>query len=265
MLKISTNCLPCPRQKSLNSSILSYIFPQHRPSASRQAFGKDLLLLRGQLRVNKQRRLPRSKCFLFPSSRENILRCRRNICVSNYQMAWENPKLLLSHWTEKLKAGGGCLFFPLLLPLRSAPSWPEWTPHTVPWVECLFCTLLWSGFRTHVTERNCQAVSARRILHRYRLQVQLQLRDAHLRPGSREAACGVPLLVSATWTKLDPWSALRCLLNVCPPSTPCFGSILSQPRKQLSCFCSESEYQFANIKFNMLMGLQETTRIYIPV
>lgn len=101
-----------------------------------------------------------------------------------------------------------------------------------------------------------------RILHRYRFQVQLQRRDAHLRSGSREAACGVLQLVSATWTKLDTWSALRFLLNVCPPNTPCFGSILSQPRKQLSCFCSEPEYQFANIKFNMLMGLQETTRIY---
>lgn len=101
-----------------------------------------------------------------------------------------------------------------------------------------------------------------RILHRYRFQVQLQRRDAHLRSGSREAACGVLQLVSATWTKLDTWSALRFLVNVCPPNTPCFGSILSQPRKQLSCFCSEPEYQFANIKFNMLMGLQETTRIY---
>lgn len=71
----------------------------------------------------------------------------------------------------------------------------------------------------------------------------------------------MPQLVSVTWPKLGTWSALRCLLNVCPPNTPCFGSILSQPRKQLSCFCSESEYQFTNIKFNMFMGLQER-RIY---
>lgn len=63
-------------------------------------------------------------------------------------------------------------------------------------------------------------------------------------------------------TKQDTWPALRCLFNVCPPDTPCFGSVLSQPREQLSCVCSESEYHFANIKFNLLMGLQETTRIY---
>lgn len=72
MFKISTNCLPCPKQKFLNTSLLSYIFCQHQSSASRQVFGKDLLLLRGHLRINKQRRLPRSKSLLFFSDREHL-------------------------------------------------------------------------------------------------------------------------------------------------------------------------------------------------